>query len=201
MSSIWREKRLLLIVLGVLLAANTLFFFTYRVQYEQRLSSLDDRLEQVKKELEAARQSRLGAEQQLAAYRKAETDVRQVFETRWATKDERLTALINEVYRQADRSGFSPGSYSFTQTATQGTGSSSRGIGATQVGIAFTVEGTYQQVRRLINNLELSDQFVIIDKISLSSMTGETLTLNLHVKTLFRDTSAPLARRATGRNL
>src|SRR5438874_2592741 len=32
---IWREKRILLIVLGLLLAANTVFFFTYRVRYEE----------------------------------------------------------------------------------------------------------------------------------------------------------------------
>jgi hypothetical protein len=196
MTSIWREKRVLLIILGLLLAANTVFFFTYRVQYENRLRDLDDRLEQAKEGFDAAKRSRVAAEQQLAAYRKTQSDVHQVLETRWATKEERLTALIIEVYRLADRSGFSPGSYSFSQTATQGTGSASRRIGATQVGIAFTVQGTYQQVRRLINYLELSPQFVIIDQISLSSMAGQNLTLNLHVKTLFRDTSAPPARRA-----
>src|SRR5205807_1245036 len=38
---IWREKRILLIVLGVLLLANTIFFFTYRVQYVSRLEDLD----------------------------------------------------------------------------------------------------------------------------------------------------------------
>jgi Tfp pilus assembly protein PilO len=199
MTSIWREKRVLLIILGLLLAINTVFFFTYRVQYEDLLTSLDERLDQVKNELQAARQSRVTADQQLAAYRKTQTDVQHVLETRWATKDERLTALINEVYRQADRSGFTPGSYSFTQTATESGGSSKR-IGATQVGIAFTVEGTYQDVRRLINNLEMSEQFVIIDQISLTSMTGQTLTLNLHVKTLFRDTSAPPVRRGAGQN-
>ena len=30
---IWREHRILLIVLGVLFIANAIFFFTYRVQY------------------------------------------------------------------------------------------------------------------------------------------------------------------------
>jgi hypothetical protein len=64
-------------------------------------------------------------------------------------------------------------------------------IGTTTVEIAFTVQGTYEQVRRLINLLELSDQFVIIDGISLTS-TGtlpgdKTLTLNIRLKTLFRD--------------
>ena len=38
---IWREKRTLLFVLGAALLANAIFFFTYRVQYENRLRALD----------------------------------------------------------------------------------------------------------------------------------------------------------------
>jgi len=48
---IWRERRTLLIVLGLLLAANTIFFFTYRVQYEQRLRDLDTRTAQMEDHL------------------------------------------------------------------------------------------------------------------------------------------------------
>jgi hypothetical protein len=53
--------------------------------------------------------------------------------------------------------------------------------------MSFTVAGTYQQIRRLINLLELSRQFVIIDQISLTAATDQMLTLNLHLKTIFRD--------------
>ena len=49
---IWREKRVLLIVLGLLLLANTIFFFTYRVQYVSRLQDLDARQEQTQTKLE-----------------------------------------------------------------------------------------------------------------------------------------------------
>jgi hypothetical protein len=66
----------------------------------------------------------------------------------------------------------------------------SGGIGTNTVVITFTVHGSYQQVRRLINAIELSNQFVIIDAINLASGGGtdSNLTLNLRLKTVFRET-------------
>lgn len=189
---IWREKRILLIVLGALLLANTVFFFTYRVQYVNRLQDLDARQEQVQSQLQQAQRTRLTAEQQLASYKKVQTDLQVLYNERWSTPAQRLTLLIDEVRRLAAASHLEPPSYAFTTTETKTIarvtpGSSS--VGTTTVGIAFTVGGTYEQVRRLINLLELSDQFVIIDGISLASGSSadKTLILNLRLKTLFRD--------------
>ena len=203
---IWREKRVLLIILGLLLLANTVFFFTYRVQYVSRLQDFDARQEQAQGQLDQAHAARVAAEQQLAAYKKVETDLQVLYNERWSTPMQRLTALIDEVKRLAAASHLQPPSYAFTTTESKpiaGTtsGTPSKGsIGTTTVGIAFTVQGTYEQARRLINLLELSDQFVIIDGISLASAgteTDKTLTLNIRLKTLFRDvrTNAPAANR------
>lgn len=186
---IWREKRVLLIILGVLLAANALFFFTYRVQYESRLSDLASRLDQTKAQLQEARHVRVAAEAQLAAYRKAQTDIRQIYDVEWSTEPQRLTSFIGEVMRLGAMSQLAPRTYSFTGTATKGPRST--GTNAVEVGVAFPVEGTYEQVRRLINLLEVSDQFVIIDQIGLSSSTGDKLSVTIRVKTLFRDSAAP----------
>ena len=204
---IWREKRVLLIVLGLLLLANTLFFFTYRVQYVSRLQDLDARQSQTEAQLDQARNARMTAEQQLAAYKKVQADLQVLYNERWSTQMQRLTALIDEVKRLAAASHLQPPSYAFsngeskqasTGPVTKGSGS----IGTTTVAIAFTVQGTYEQVRRLINLLELSDQFVIIDSISLGTSGGATgteksLQLNIRLKTLFRDarTNAPAANR------
>jgi len=117
---IWREIRLTLIILGVLLAANTIFFFTYRVQYENRLRSLDDQRDTVKAELEAARHSRVVAEQQLAGYHKVEKDIRQIYDDEWSTQNERLTPFIGEVMRLATSSQLVPRSYSFGGNQTKG---------------------------------------------------------------------------------
>ena len=56
------------------------------------------------------------------------------------------------------------------------------------------MQGNYQQIRRLINLFELSRQFIIIDQIGLASAQDQNLTLNLQLKTLFRDTS-PVATK------
>lgn len=196
---IWREKRTLLIVLGAILLANAIFFFTYRVQYENRLRALDTRLEEATAELREARNTRLAAERQVAEYRKIQSDVDDIFQRRWSTQSQRLTALINEVKDMTDATRLTPPAFSFTQTQTKKTSSTDKTPGAIQVGMSFTVRGSYQQIRQLINRIELSDQFVIISQIGLSSESGEQLSMTIQLKTLFRDTSA--ARQTTNQEL
>jgi hypothetical protein len=186
---IWREKRLLLIILGVLLAANMIFFFTYRVQYENRLRSLDDQRDTVKGELEAATHARVAAEQQLAAYHKVEKDIRQIYDDEWATQNERLTPFIGEVMRLATESQLAPRAYAFGGNQKQGV-AKTQSANAVEVSIGFPVEGTYQQIRILLNRLETSDQFIIIDQISLGSENGDKLNMTIRVKTIFRGTAA-----------
>ena len=204
---IWREKRTLLIVLALLLVANAVFFLTYRVQYENRLQDLEARVDQSEQQLAQAHRVRVDAEQQVASYRKVQNDLQTLYNERWSTEGQRLTALINEVKRLAVASQLTPKAYNFSKTEQQaagssGTASARRGsIGTTAVTITFSVQGTYQQLRRMINLLELSDQFVIIDSLGLGAggATDATLTMNLRLKTLFRDpvtTSPPAATNA-----
>lgn len=188
---IWREKQLLLAVLGVLLVADLIYFFTYRVQFEARLQDYAARAEQSQARLDAAKSQRITAERQLAAYRKVEQDIKDVYDTRWSTEAARLAPLIEEVKRLAVVSQLVPQTYSFAHMG--------GAPEASTVAITFTVQGTYQQVRRLINLLELSQQFVIVDQISLNGTGEGVLTLNLHVKTLFRNTEAPAQPRASNR--
>lgn len=189
---IWKEKRVLLVILGLLLVANTAFFFTYRVRYKNRIDSLDQRLVESQAKLSEARAARMTAERRYASYRKVERDVQYIYDQKWATQGERLTAVISEIKKLAVASSLVPRTYTFTnQEAVVGDANARSGrrapsLDATEVGISYGVEGTYEQVRRLINLLELSDQFVIIDAITLSSQSGESLQVNLHVKTLFR---------------
>lgn len=203
---IWREKRFLLLILGILLAANTIFFFTYRVQYQNRLDALEADLKEAESELTNARATRVRAQRQVAAYRQVEKDVNRIYEEQWATQGERLTAMIAEVKRLAIASDLHPRSYAFERAdakaparvaGADGTTAAqslrrTKAVGAVEVGVAFGVDGTYQQARRLINLLELSPQFVIIDGVDLSSRDGNLLSLNLHLKTLFKDTAPDL---------
>ena len=194
---IWREKRTLLIVLGILLAANTIFFFTYRVQYQTRLDGLEERRKAAEAQLTDAKSAHVAAEQRYASYRKIQSDVQTIYDKQWSTESQRLTALISEVKRLAQQSQLVPPSYSFSENQQKVKGLP----GARMVGITFTVQGNYQQVRRLINLLELSRQFVIIDHISLSSAENQVLTVNLSLKTLFRDMPAAEGGTVTNQEL
>jgi len=190
---IWREKRVVLIVLGVLLLANGLFFFTYRVQYEARLEGLNTRLEDAQARLERARARRIAAEQELKSYDQVRSDLLTLYNSRWATQAERFTSLINDVKKLATESHLDqPRVYSFSRSERADT-KEAGGIGTSTVSITFTVRGTYQQLRQLINHLELSNQFVIIDSIHLGagSGAGDALTLNLGLKTIFREPPKP----------
>ncbi len=186
---IWREKAVLLSILAVLLLANTVFFFTYRVQYQSRLDALDDRLAQVQGEYEQVRGSRIRGEQTFQSYRKVENDVLSVFNEHWATQQERFTKMFSEVTRLAVASSLVPASYTFGRAEEKrvSSGFKRETLGATEVTITFGVRGTYEQARRLINLLELSRQFVIIESITLATAEDQALSLNLRLKSIFRD--------------
>lgn len=189
---IWREKRILLLVLGLLLLGNLVFFLTYRVQYQTRLDEMDARLEQAEGQLAKTKRMRSEAEMSLAAFRKVERDVQTVYDETWSTQPRRLTLLIGEVKRLAVASNAVPRTLSFVRSEVEDTkGQRGKAVGAREVKIAFSVTATYDQVRRMINLFELSNQFVIIDQISLAQADANQLTLNLQIKTLFRDESAP----------
>ncbi|HEX8254647.1 MAG TPA: GspMb/PilO family protein [Thermoanaerobaculia bacterium] len=199
---IWREKRILLIVLGVLLVANIAFFFTYRVQYQNRLDDLDADLEAAEKTLADARLQRAAIERRIQGYQKTEADIAEVFDQHWSTQAKRFTVMFGEIKQLAQASSLVPSSYSFDREEADaeaaGMGRSAvreADLGATEVGMSFNVTGTYQQVRRLINLLELSRQFIIVDRISLSASEAERLSLTLHVKTLFRDDQRAVAQK------
>lgn len=182
---IWKEKRWLLIVLGAFLLANLLFFVTYRVRFQQRVAAFDASLDQTKEQLAGARGARVAAEKELAVYRQIVTTVDRVYDEWWGTPEDRLAPLLIELRSLAKRSGLVPRSISYSQAEAKKEGDTS------SLTIAFGVAGSYDQIRRLINLLELSEQFVIVDEIMLGQGSGDALHLNIRLRTLFRATAEP----------
>ncbi|MGZ8708888.1 MAG: hypothetical protein ACXW28_01580 [Thermoanaerobaculia bacterium] len=195
---IWREKRILLLILATLLLGNVVFFMTYRVQYQSRLDEMDERLAQAEGQLESSRRAREEAEAKLQAYKKVERDIAEVFDQHWSTRPRRLTLLIAEVKRLANASNAIPKTYTFAgedeaKVAAKNLRGRDVAVGANEVSITFSVDASYDQVRRMINLLELSQQFVIIEGVGLTAGDQNQLTLNLRLKTVFRDEQAPAA--------
>lgn len=181
---IWREKKWLLVSLGAFLLANLLYFVTYRIRYEERVADLDRRLEEAQDQLQKARNERAAAEQELLAYQDAVKDIEVVYADWWSTAERRLAPLIVEIRQLAARSDLRLRAINYDHTQQKGE------LGASFFGISFAVQGSYAQIRRLINLIEISRQFVVIDEISLSGdPAGSNPTqMNLRLKTLFRAT-------------
>jgi hypothetical protein len=190
----WRERKIPLIAMAVLLLGNIFFFFTYRVQYQSRLNDLDVRRDDSQKRLEEAQRARSATEQQLASYDKVRRDLQMLYNDRWSTQAKRFTLLFLEVKRLVAASHFDARSFAFSRAEV--TANKETPDGNTAVGVSFTVQGTYEQVRQLINLLELSDQFLIIDGISLGGTDSKLLTMNIRLKTMFREPVPPNPRRA-----
>lgn len=181
---IWLEKKWLLIGLGAFLLVNLLFFVTYRIRYEQRVADLDRRLEIAQDQLQKARNERAAADQELRAYQDAVKDIQVVYGDWWSTSEGRLAPLIVEIRQLAARSELRLRAINYDSTQQK------KELGASFFGISFAVQGNYAQIRRLINLIELSRQFVIIDEISLSGdpVDASPLQMNLRLKTLFGGT-------------
>ncbi|HUO84754.1 MAG TPA: hypothetical protein VM534_06525 [Thermoanaerobaculia bacterium] len=192
---IWRERKWLLLVLGALLAANAIFFLTYRIRYEERVEGLEEDLAEAQAELTSIQTERKLAESTLARYRDTALQVTEVYDDWWATPRERLAPLIIELRELARSSELVPQvrNYSYQQS----TGANP--ITAHPMTISFAVSGSYAQVRRLINLIELSDHYIVIDQIGLTDAKegGARLNLDLRLKTLFRSVE-PADREGAG---
>lgn len=175
-----RTRYIVLTVLGVLLTANVIIFFSYRVRQQERVNELHAKREQLEAQLLDASNVRASKERQLKAYLETIDTVNEVLSKRWATPKERLVPLILEVRSLAEKSRLRPSSISYS--ATEPTKNSD----VTTIDISFGVQGSYEQVRKLVHMIEHSRQFVYIDEISLTGSEESTLQLNLRLKTLFR---------------
>lgn len=193
---IWREKRWLLIVLVTLLVANAAFFFAYRVRYEERISGLDTELEDARANLAAQEKRHRDAGDRIVSRETTVDDLRLVYDDHWATKDERLAALIVELQQLARRSGLEPPTrnYDVEESTSRETAIS----GAEALTVSFVVKGRYEEIRNLINLIELSRHFLIIDAITITRTSGdsEEISLTLAIRTVFKADESTLPEGA-----
>ena len=174
-----RNRSLALGILAALLLANLIVFFTYRVRQKARIDDLVQRREATEARLVDARNLRTSKERHLQALKDEENKVKHVYDDRWSTPQRRLVPLLLELRGLAEKSSLIPRSINYTLEETTKT------HGTTAVRIVFGVEGSYANVRKLVNLIELSPQFVYIDSISIRDSELGGLQLNLSLKTLF----------------
>jgi Tfp pilus assembly protein PilO len=91
------------------------------------------------------------------------------------------SSLILDLGTLAKESGLTAENYSFHQHDAD-----KRGV--VQLDIGTLVTGDYPSVVRFINSLERSDNFYVLDGLSLAASNSGVLRLNLQLRTFFRTT-------------
>ena len=105
--------------------------------------------------------------------------IERLYDEYFQNEARRFTDAIREVQTLARDAGLDPTSFSYPQRTLKDSG------GLVERGIQFSVQGSYQQLRTFINFLELTDQFLTLNSISLSEAGPDRLSIRFQLSTIF----------------
>ena len=162
----------------VFLAANLALLSTYRLVYADRVEARREALADREADL-AELQERSGELSELVSTARGSRErLRDLYRERLATERDRFTAVTAEIRELARRAGLEPSAMSYP---TQEIGE----YGLVERRFTFSVQGTYEELRRFVNFLELTPSFVALEQVSLSEDEGARLGIRLSLSTLF----------------
>jgi len=189
---IWRRGLLLWLPALLFFVANLVALLVFQARYSGRAEVSQEELATAERDVEIVVDRRRELEERLAGIDTTRRQVEEFYAQRLAPESERLTRIIAEVKDLASRSGLQPQAISYPQQVIED-------YGLRQRSLVFQVEGTYADLRKLVNLLEISDSFLTLEQVSLSGQggAGARLAIQLRISTLFSiDGQQPLAAEA-----
>jgi Tfp pilus assembly protein PilO len=179
-TSVWRRKLWIWLPAFVLVILNLAFLSTYRFLLAGQAQLRVFRVERAEKELVSLEADQAALEDLL---QRAKVNRERVgdFYSRWiASESERLTQVISEVKNLAQRAGVQSSSFNYPEEDLADYGLLRRSI-------AFSVSGSYSQLRQFVNLIELSDHFLMLEDVRLneSGQGNSTIRVRLRVSSLF----------------
>lgn len=184
--AIWRQRIKLWLPPLLLVLANLALLSAYRLVYAGQAQLRSLRVERSSAELTALEGRRQELEALVGRVQSTRSSMRRLYRRKLASESQRLTSVIAEVKQLAATSGLAPANISYDSEELEEHDLRMRSL-------TFTVQGSYQALRQLINLLEVSDSFLVLEQVALSG--GEdnaaALRINLRITTLF---ALPTAR-------
>jgi type IV pilus assembly protein PilO len=178
---IWRLRLWVWVPALVFFLANATAYVVYRFGFADRVESLRASLEETQKQLAPLDNKQTHFERLIQRSQRNEVEIRRLYEERFSTRSQRLTRITAEVKRLARSAGLDPRSITYPELPIEEYGLIKRSF-------TFPVSGTYLELRKFINLLELSDSFLSLDEVTLAGdETGEgpELDIRLSLSTLF----------------
>lgn len=178
---VWRKRLWLWLPATIFFGLNLVAWSYYHLgNFGNQVSQMERRLENLREQA-----AKLGEEEREGAnlIERAATNrsrIEGLYGQRLATQSERLTAVIAEVRDLARQAGLEPSTVSYPEQDLEG-------FGLERKGFVFSVTGTYADLRKLINSLELTETFISLDEVGLSQDGGNStrLRISLRLSTLF----------------
>ena len=177
---IWRQRLWIWVPALLFFLANAGAFAVYKLGYAGRVESLQETLDDQKRQLHELSAQQRNMQEMLARVRTNEQQVEQLYAERLSTRSRRLTGITSEVKELAQKSGLVPRAISYPEKDIEE-------FGLVKRSSDFSVQGTYAELRQFINLLELSRSFLSIDEVTLTgdNTEGPELTISLSLSTLF----------------
>lgn len=193
---IWRQRLWVWLPALVFFLANAVAFSIY-LGYAGRVERLNAQLESQDKEMAKLTAKRKGLEVLVNRVRTNREQVEQLYSERLAPRSLRLTSVSAEINDLAGKAGLKPQAISYPEEEIEEYGLIKRSF-------IFTVDGTYAELRKFINLLELSSSFLTLEGVTLSGSDdrGPELRMDLNLSTLFtrEPGAAPLPAAVAGGN-
>ena len=185
-NGIWRRRLWLWLPALVLVILNLAVLSTYRFLLAGQAQLRSMRVERMEREVIGFEADRAAIEALVAQAKLNRERVAEFF-ARWVgTEAELLTDVIAEVKDLAGRAGVDSSSFQYPEEELSDYDLRRRSI-------AFTVTGSYSELRQFINLIELSDYFLMLEDVRLNETgQGESMIrVRLRVSTLFRQQPEP----------
>ncbi len=191
---VWRQRAWVWIPALVFFLLNLAAWGVYQLGYAGNLQSLEAELKAQSHELASLKARQADADSLLRRADENRRRVAALYEDRFSTRRRRLTEVTAEVIDLARRAGMTPNTLSYPEQEIQDYGLIKRSF-------IFSVTGTYQELRKLIDLIELSDSFLTLEDATLSQdPKGSELRISLRLSTLFaKEGAPPAAAPASGR--
>lgn len=184
LETIWRQRPWVWGPALLFFLANLALFSTYRMVYAGKVENLRQTLQQREERLEDLRAEAAETEGLVRSARRTRRALVDLYDNRLANERTRFTKVTAEVRELARRSGLEPTSMSYPTEEIEDYGLVKRYF-------TFSVSGTYVELRRFINLLELTPTFITLEQVSLSGGDqGDQLRIRLSLSTLFAEEGA-----------
>jgi Tfp pilus assembly protein PilO len=158
---IWRQRLWVWAAALAFVALNGIGLLVYLFAYSDRVNTLEVELRDQGKRQADVHAAHLHSEDVLRQARVNRERILQLYDEHFSTRRRRLTGVTAEVKDLAKRAGLVPRSITYPEEQIQQYGLIKRSF-------IFSVEGTYADLRKFINLLELSDSFLTLEDAALA---------------------------------